>query len=213
MEAFHFFSKLDQTILLGKKASNLTELLDGLRTVPGSSIYYHTHRFLQQHNYLSPEPPNDFAYWVTGVLNDTVLGERLSSIDIIQFQTIAQLRSNLIELIEAYLHSSTRRVDCPPGEEFHYMASQIFVFPTPYHADNLQQFRDILTHISVNSIYYHVFDAKLRVEKGENDFSRWFADLGNAELAEKVRSLDPYTQTLESLRKKIIYLVGKYANN
>ncbi|HTR80235.1 MAG TPA: DUF5752 family protein, partial [Bacteroidota bacterium] len=74
MEAFHFFSKLDQTILLGKKASNLTELLDGLRTVPGSSIYYHTHRFLQQHNYLSPEPPNDFAYWVTGVLNDTVLG-------------------------------------------------------------------------------------------------------------------------------------------
>ncbi|HTR80264.1 MAG TPA: DUF5752 family protein, partial [Bacteroidota bacterium] len=72
---------------------------------------------------------------------------------------------------------------------------------------------DILTHISVNSIYYHVFDAKLRVEKGENDFSRWFADLGNAELAEKVRSLDPYTQTLESLRKKIIYLVGKYANN
>ena len=69
-DEFRFNTKLDQTILLGKKARNLAELLGGLRTAPDASIYFHTHKFLQQHHYLSPEPPNDFGYWVTNILNE-----------------------------------------------------------------------------------------------------------------------------------------------
>jgi hypothetical protein len=60
---FRFNTKVDQTILLGKKARNIQELYSGIRTTPDASIYFHTHKFLQQHHYLSPEPPNDFAYW------------------------------------------------------------------------------------------------------------------------------------------------------
>src|SRR5574341_1684932 len=74
---FRFNTKFDQTILLGKKARNVAELIDGIWSVPDASIYFHTHKFLQQHHYLSPEPPNDFAYWVTNVLNEETLGEHL----------------------------------------------------------------------------------------------------------------------------------------
>src|SRR5216684_1005798 len=93
---FHFKTKFDQTILLGKKAKTIPELLDHLRVVPEASIYHHTHRFLQQHHYLSPEPPNDFAYWVITVLSEDALGELLSSIDIIQFQRIDDLRKSIV---------------------------------------------------------------------------------------------------------------------
>jgi hypothetical protein len=210
MTTFHFYTKLDQTLLLGKRARNVPGLLEGIRSVPEPSIYYHTHRFLQQHHYLSPEPPNDFAYWVTEVLNDEVLGEQLSSVDTVQFDSISNLRERFISLIESRLASAEKVTDCPHGEEFHFMASRTFALPTPYAAQNLVEFRDALTRVSVNTIYYHIFDAKLRLERGENDFSKWFDTNGRSTLAEELRKLDPYTHTLEGLRKRIIVLVRKY---
>jgi hypothetical protein len=210
---FHFHTKLDQTILLGRKAKNILEVLEGIRSIPKSSIYYHTHRFLQQHHYLSPEPPNDFAYWISEVLNDVVLGERLSSIDIVQFPSISELRNTFAGIIESHLTSIDKVKDCPRGEEFHFMSCRTFAFPTPYVASNLSEFRETLKRVSVNSLYYHIFDARLRLEKGDNDFSRWFNDLGKKALAEELTRLDPYTHTLEGLRKTILHLVEKYDTN
>lgn len=60
-EPFVFYTRLHLSELTGCKASNLKQLVDIIRTMPESSIYHHTHRFLQQHQYLSPEPPNDFV--------------------------------------------------------------------------------------------------------------------------------------------------------
>lgn len=90
------------------------------------------------------------------------------------------------------------------------MASRTYVLPTPHVAHNLAEFTGILGQVSVNSLYFHVFDAKLRLERGENDFSAWFRGLGKTELAEKSRRLDPYSHTLEGLRRVIIALVEKH---
>ena len=210
---FRFNTKLDQTILLGKKARNIAELLAGLRTVPDASIYFHTHKFLQQHHYLSPEPPNDFGYWVTNILNEAGLGERLSSIDIIRFDKISSLRERFIEIIDVYLQSSYRSVDAPAGQEFYFMSAQTFVFSTPYVAHDLAEFKEILSKVSIHSLYYHVFDAALRMEQGENDLSVWFRRMGELSLADEVRRLDPYTYTLEGLRQKLIQLVGRYGQH
>jgi Family of unknown function (DUF5752) len=46
MGAFHFFTKHDQVLLLGLRARTIQELLTDIRSVPDSSIYFHTHRFL-----------------------------------------------------------------------------------------------------------------------------------------------------------------------
>ncbi len=105
MEPFKFNTKLDQTLLLGVRANTIEQLLDGVRLAPDSSIYFHTHRFLIQHQYLSPEPPNDFAYWVSNILGDEVLGERLWSVDIVRFSSIHELRQTLIAILDDYLAS------------------------------------------------------------------------------------------------------------
>lgn len=207
---FRFVTKLDQTILLGRKAKNIVELLEGIKVVPGSSMYYHTHRFLQQHQYLSPEPPNDFAYWIINVLNEDRLGEMISSVDTVRFKTIADLRKAFIEIISSYLQSSSRIVDAPAGEEFHFMSLQTFVLPTSHSARTVKEFKEQLQAISIHSLYYHIFDAHLRLEQDENDFSAWFREMGKTELADSLLHLDPYTSTLETLRTKIITLVSKY---
>jgi hypothetical protein len=207
---FHFKTKFDQTILLGKKARKVSELLEHIKTVPESSIYYHTHKFLQQHHYLSPEPPNDFAYWVSTVLSEDALGEGLSSVDVIQFSRIDDLRQSIVDVVERYLSSTTRNVEAPAGGEFYFMALKTFVLPTPYTAHTLTDFKNFLKLTSVQSLYYHIFDARLRLEQGENDFSIFFRKLGKDELAENILRLDPYTHTLEGLKQKIIKLVEQY---
>lgn len=210
MNHFQFYTKLDQTLLLGVRARNVQGLLEGIRKVPASSIYHHTHKFLQQHHYLSPEPPNDFAYWTSEVMGDAVLGEQLSSVDIVQFQSIEDVRRRFIHLLEYHLEALERMPFSPPGEEFYFMATRLFVFPTNHAASTLSEFIQALDRISIASIYYHVFDAKLRLERGENDFSRWFADMGLEGLAAEMRSLDPYAYTLEGLRKRIIVMAKTY---
>ncbi len=204
---FRFHTKLDQTILLGRSARTIPDLLDGIRGVPPASIYFHTHRFLQQHMFLSPEPPNDFAHWVTTSLNENNLGEQLSGIDIVQFTKISDLRSRFIEIIEGQLGHLTQIVEAPPGEEFYFMASQTFVLQTPYTVRTLAEFADSVQKVTVQSLSHHIFDARLRLERGENDFSAWFRQLGYEQLAREVLRLDPYTQSMESLRKRIVQLV------
>ncbi|MEE9590909.1 MAG: DUF5752 family protein, partial [Thermodesulfobacteriota bacterium] len=60
-QPFRFCTRLNLVELTGKRAGNTAELLKRIEEVEDAVIYHHTHRFLQQYLYLSPEPPNDFA--------------------------------------------------------------------------------------------------------------------------------------------------------
>ncbi|MBN1895220.1 hypothetical protein JW906_12020 [bacterium] len=209
---FRFFTRLHLTELTGLKAASLVELARLIREVPGSSIYHHTHRFLQQHLYLSPEPPNDFAYWTTGVLGEERLGEILASIDTMQFKDIRSLREKISETLEDYVnaHPKVSLKFADPGEEFHFMKSVSFVLPTSHSAASLEDFTDILGKITIDSIYYHIFEARLRLEKPTNDFSLWLEQsCGRPELANEIGRLDPYTRTMEGLRKALLDILRK----
>jgi Family of unknown function (DUF5752) len=207
-EPFQFYTRQNLTYLLGRKAKNLVTILSAIREVPLSSIYHHTHHFLEQHEYLSPEPPNDFAYWITNVLQDDVLGEEIAGIDLRAFSSLDEIRAKLIELIENAIHrdpeTSLRNV--PKGEEFHFMATQSFVFPTKYVAKDLLEFRACLQSVSNYSIYYHMFEARLHQQTSQ--FCYWIENsLEDQKLAASFRHLDPYTQTLDNLKQNLIRLV------
>lgn len=211
-EPFRFYTRMHLSALTGLRASTLEELLGLIRDVPGACIYHHTHRFLQQHQYLSPEPPNDFAYWTAEILGEGELGERLASVDTVQFSTIRELREKLASTITKYLkeNPAAQKRFAREDQQFHFIKSMSFVLPTKYTAANLAEFSDILRKITIDSIYFHMFEARLRLEKGTNDFSRWMEiSLGDADLAKKIARLDPYTQTLEDLRATIIQIIQK----
>jgi len=209
-EPFHFQSRTYLTELTGLKARNIHELVDILKKVPEAIIYYHTHRFLEQHHYLTPEPSNDFAVWVSDALGDEVLGERLASVDTFGFPTLGALRDRLVGIIEEHLSAESNLREATAGREFHFMKSLSVILPTPYVARDLREFVETLRKISLGSLYFHIFESRLRLGRGLNDFSIWMQDsLDEVELGEEIARLDPYAYTLEGLRLALIQLIEK----
>ncbi len=208
-EPFVFKTQSSLVEMMGLKARDLAELCRHLKEVPESSIYYHTHHFLQQHQFLTPEPPNDFAYWVMQVLQEDLIGEKLMAIDTVRFSSLASLREIIVRTLDNYLQEKPALRSAPEGEEFHFMKCVLFNIPTSYTARNLQEFLKCLELVSIGSLYNHVFEARLRPPFGMSDFSNWLSTaLQEKELAAKIDRLDPYTQTMEGLRKKLIALVS-----
>ncbi|MBK8576012.1 MAG: hypothetical protein IPN90_10170 [Elusimicrobia bacterium] len=205
---FRFFTRLTLTTLTGLRAGSGRELMEGIHTVPDNVIYQHTHRFLQQHQFLTPEPPNDFAYWATQMLGDEELGERLTSVDTVRFSNLAELRRALSSAIEKHLEKRGDGRAAPAGKEFHFTGAVRFSIPTPHAAESLTEFAEALRKVSIASLYLHIYEARLRPPHVINDFSNWFErELGRPALAKKVAGLDPYTHTLEGLRAKIISFI------
>jgi hypothetical protein len=210
---FKFYSEYNLHILLGISAKNVNELLENLKTIPGGSVYFHTHRFLIQHLYLVPEPPNDFAYWLRNTLNLRELSEHISSIDIASAKNIEDLRLRLINAIEKYPNKQGYSINCTPGDEFRFMTCKTFCLPLQDIVSDTDEFLEVIQRVTVNSLYYHIFGAELRMGKARNDFAEWFDLIGETELSDKLSAIDPYTTTLEGLRNKIIELVKKYGKS
>lgn len=209
-EAFRFFARTHLTELTGLKAKGVRDLVEILKHVPDSVVYYHTHHFLEERHYLAPEPSNDFAVWVSDALGDEVLGERLASVNTFEFSSLGALRERLVGIVEEYLPTQAAVREAMPGREFHFMKSVSVVLPTSYVAHDLREFVEALRKISLGSLYFHVFESRLRLGRPVNDFSVWLQDsLGEGELGEEIARLDPYTYTLEGLRLTLIQLIEK----
>jgi hypothetical protein len=210
LEPFRFHSRTYIKELTGLKAKNLRELVDTLKRVPDSVIYYHTHHFLEEHHYLIPEPSNDFAVWVNDVLGEEVLGERLASVNTFEFPSLGAIRERIVVIIDEHLTGKTNSREAMPGREFCFIKSVSLVISTPYVAHDLREFVEALRKISLGSLYFHVFESRLRLGRGLNDFTIWLQDsLEEAELGEEIARLDPYTYTLEGLRSAFIQLIEK----
>jgi small-conductance mechanosensitive channel len=207
---FQFSTRLHLKELTGLNARNLSQLASKLKEVPDAVVYYHTHNFVEEYQFLTPQPTNDFALWVQDALGYDTLAERLASIDTFEFPTIEALRQMIGGVIQDFLAQTSNEREAPLGNEFHFIKSISVILPTPYTAHNLRDFVGILRRITMDSLYFHIFEAKLRLQRGSNDFSLWLEDcLGEKELAEQITRLDPYNYTMENLREIIIQLCEK----
>lgn len=209
-QPFRFCARLALTFAAGRSARTLRQLADGLAAAPDAVVYHHTHHFLRQNQTVTPEPPNDFAWWVTNVLQDELLGERLAAVDTVSFPSLGALRAALIAAMEPSLAGSLAAKEAPEGRAFHFLSAKRFSLPTAHSARDLGGFAAELKKVSLDSLYLHVFEARLRPPLLVNDFSHWLKEeLGEAALADKLREMDPYTQTLEGLRARILDLVER----
>lgn len=207
-QPFRFYTRLYIKELTGLKARNLSGLVNILKDAPDSVVYYHTHNFIEEHQYLTPQPANDFALWVGDALGDEILAEKLANIDTFDFSTIGELRERIMAVINEDLSTKGNGRIAPEGREFYFIKSISVILPTPYVAHDLREFVEVLRKVSINSLYFHVFESRLRLHRGVNDFSIWLQDcLDERELADKIAVLDPYNYTIEGLRSLIIQLI------
>jgi len=55
-----------------------------------------------------------------------------------------------------------------------------------------------------------MYESKLRLGRGQNDFSSWLtSEVDEPDLAKEITRIDPYTYTLEGLRSTLIQLIEK----
>lgn len=212
-EPFKFRTRLTLAEVTGRRAFTLAELLEGIKQADDEIIYYHTHRFLKQAQHLVPEGANDFAYWVTNYVQSDWLGEELTAIDIVRFSSLEDIRLAFVKTIERYLAKTPGPVrTVAPGREFHFMRAVRFSLPTDFTATDRAGFIECLRKVSVSTLYLHVFEARLRPPYGVDDFSHWFeTEFGDKAVGGAVSRLDPYSYTLEGLRRRIIRILEKGA--
>jgi small-conductance mechanosensitive channel len=210
-DPFYFNTRTHLAELTGLKATNLTELVAILKKVPSSVIYYHTHHFLEELQYLVPQLSNDFANWVNDSLGNEKLAERLASINTFDLGSLDKLKEKLIEIIEQYLAAEPDNRSAAPGREFYFIKSISVILPTVYQAGDLREFVEALRKISPGSLYFHIVESRLRLGQESNDFSMWLEkSMEESELARDVARIDPYTYSLEGLRSLLVQTIEKH---
>jgi len=199
-------------IATGVQAQNLRELREGIAKIHPGSIYYHFWGGLLHSRFEEPEFNNDFAAWVRHELHDPVLAERLAVVDPTDFPDIEALREELVEIIEERLYELEQPPWARPGEEFHFIRSQIVVFDTHRRLHHPEELAEALPELSVGSLFYHFVDARRRTPEGIDDFRAWlcgFAPKYDA-LCEEIAAIDPYFTTLAELREKLSRLFHRH---
>ena len=186
----------------GIKASNLAELMEGIHTASEGSIFHHTQEYFFKGHII--EYTNDFAQWAGSVLEERVLSENLSNIDPFRHRSAESLRAELLGAISSYLEKFGSPGRTLPGEEFYFQESITIVFPAGFKAMNLAEFLMAMRFVDTQSIYYHFYEGRRRLE-GVDDFSRWVEKaLGLPALAEMIRSIDPFMHNIEGVRDHIV---------
>ncbi len=204
-----YFNTAAHLIRIGReKATNLGELLEGLKVCPEASIFEHTFQTLREHHFIREGFSNDFAHWAFAGCNEVGLAERLSSVDVREFTSVAALRDTLVRLVSDYLAANPRARDRIAFDPFYFCAAESVVIPTPFVARNLEEFVTGLRQVSLHSIHFHFIEARLRLKLNSNDFSVWLEnelDLGR--LADRLNRIDIYTSTLHDVRRAILRIV------
>jgi len=187
----------------GKKAKNIGELKDLISTVSDDSIFHHTYQYFLKGHIL--EYTSDFSQWVGESLEESALAEHLASIDPYDFADVDDLRAELIRVIDEYIRMFPEPREALPDNEFYFNETVTLIFPLGIRARNLAEFLTAMRYINTESIYYHFYEARIRLGGGIDDFSRWIEDtFGKKELADRIRSIDPFMHSLEAIKEHII---------
>jgi hypothetical protein len=205
---FQFVTASYLTRIHNEQAVNLCELRQRLEHASDESIFYHTFHTLGRYHFLTEGFSNDFAQWVLASLNRNELAERLASLDIRDYTSLAELRGDLRRLVSDACESNPRDAQQTGFEPFYFCEAVAVTVPLPLTAHTLPEFHDALPRLSHDTFYHHFIASRLRLQLGANDFSHWLDhDLGEPELARRVNRIDIYTNTLDTARQTVMTLV------
>jgi hypothetical protein len=207
---FDFFAVSYLTRIGNQSAGTVGELLEGLQQCSDASIFHHTFQTLGEHHFLTENFSNDFAQWAMADANHNDLGERLASLDVRDYISIAALRDDLCRMVGDFCAAYPEFANQAALERFYFCEGMEVTVPLGLQARTLDEFRQGIERLSHAGFYFHFISSRLRLQLQTNDFSHWLADgLGLATLAESINHIDIYTNTLEGTRAKMLRLIDR----
>jgi len=204
-EPFQFVTAPFLSRINNQVAGTLSELHDGIDHATDASIFYHTFQTLGRHHFLTEGFSNDFAQWVLASLNRAQLAERLGGIDVRDYFSVAELRSDLLRMILEHCEAEPRDAQLSAFEPFYFCEAVEVTVPLDMEARTLEQFREGIARIGHASFYHHFIASRLRLQLKTNDFSYWLENsLNLPELAGRCNRIDIYAHTLDTARQRMI---------
>lgn len=205
---FEFYTSSQLIEITGQKASNLNDFLDIFRRIDTSSIFYHMHHAFREYQFAPGLYTNDYTHWISSELNENALAEKLANINLKDFTDIESLRLKIVEIIENHLQANPEDSRTTAKHKFYFCKNVGIVLKTKYCARDMEEFCDLLCKVGLRSLFFHFFEARLRLGRKTNDFSYWIkSNFKNDKLARKIEALDPYLYTMDELRDQIIFLI------
>jgi len=202
------------SLATGRRAQSLGELRDNLAAVEPESLYHHFWGDMLRPRFDEPEFKNDFAAWARHALHDYVLSERLALVDPTLFESLEELRAEVVEICEERLHEVDRAVWAPRDQRFHFLTSTLVVFDTGERLEDPAELAAVVPRLPRGSIYYHFIDARRRHPDGVDDFRAWLRDRQNGygALCDQLCEVDPFFSTLLETRETLAGIFSSWFN-
>lgn len=210
---FYFVGCVELREMLGRKAADVEQLMQGIEEAPLDSIYYHTHSYFLRYEYGPGLFPNDFATWAAISVRDRVLSERLGLIDPFEFKDLESLRAEIVSTIDDHLKRLWSVPRVIQGEPFEFIRSHVIEVDLELTANSLKEFRDLLATVDRSALFNHICEAKIRKGRRSNDFIAWIGSetgLNLPKLAEQVGAIQPIGLTLEGIRSRTLAILDKW---
>jgi hypothetical protein len=212
-QVFQFRSSAYLERLTGRRAYNLDALIKLIDSCSDSSIFYHTFSALRKLRQVHMPFTNDFAIWIARDLNEEALAEKLGAISLFEHDTIGALRARILAIIEDYRAENSAAFQKKTDDPFYLYDVIRIVYLTDKFAYDLKSFRQLLDTISLDSLYFHFIESRLRTNLHVDDFSIWMEQsLKLPKLAQKIREIDINVYSLEELRVNIGKIIEDYLN-
>ena len=207
---FEFFTVVSLTRVGNQMAETLAGLHRGLEECSDASVFYHTFQTLGTHHFLTEGFSNDFAQWVLAAANRQELAEQLASVDVRDYLSIPELRSDLRRIVGTYCEAYPQFATQAALEPFWFCEGAEVSVPLGRSASTLEEFHGGVERLSHASFYYHFISSRMRLHLRTNDFSLWLVgELGLDELAARVNRIDIYTNTIDSARARLLGLLER----
>jgi hypothetical protein len=207
---FVFAACVELRRVLDLHAHDAPELVERLEAAPDDAVLFHVHGYFLRHRPFTTSYGNDFARWIAVELADLALAERLAVVDPFQFESLAELREELVTIIRAQLQGAppARRVEFEHA--FHFQQSRIVPVALGPRATTLAEFRQGLAGADVSAIYHHMVEARARHGRRGGDFAEWLRGaLQLPALADEIERVDLYLTTPERVRGRLLALVDR----
>lgn len=199
------------SIATGKKAINTKEFFTQLLNIEGDSIYYHFWAKLIRTSFSTPEYNNDFAQWIFKEMHDLALAERLSILEPQYFESIEDLRQEMLDIIESSLEQNTALFYTNAKEPFYFMKYGLVVFNTNKFISDPKELKQTIGSLSLGSLYFHFIDARIRTPNNKDDFSNWLKNFeGYEPLMDSISDIDPFFLPLSKLKERLLFICEKF---
>jgi len=204
MKPFIFYSCLSEAKFAGIKASSVPEFYEGVKKSSSGVIFYHLFYSLYKRHVEQVDYINDFAGWLWKAVGEQALAEQIAVFDPLKIKNLKWAKDEILKVIRNYSGPVKPGKKVRPGDEFYFMDIISFIAPSSIVVEDEREFFDKFKDVSLKSVFYHLIEARLRLNRLTNDFSEWLgSSCGRDDLAGKINELNPHHYTLGEIKRKI----------